>query len=91
MYDAGPREFVWLIRNAAKVYSNSFHATAVSVLYSKTLVYDAAKGLGSRVASLFGSLGLDLCEGVNEYDLSFVLESKIEDYAQTGKAFLSNL
>ena len=91
MCDVGPREFVWMIRNAAKVYSNSFHATAISVLYGKTLVYDSAEGLGSRVASLFGSLGLDLCEDVNEYDLSFVSESKIEDYARTGKAFLSNL
>lgn len=91
MYDVGPREFVWLIRNAEKIFSNSFHATAVSVLFGKILVYDAVKGLGSRVVSLFDSLGMDLREGVNEYDLSLVSKSKIEDYAQTGKAFLSNL
>ena len=91
LYDVGPREFVWLIRNAVKVYSNSFHATAVSVLYGKTLVYDAVNGLGSRVASLFDSLGTNLREGVNEYKLSLISEKKIGDYAQTGKAFLSNL
>lgn len=91
LYDVGPREFVWLIRNAVKVYSNSFHATAVSVLYGRTLVYDAVNGLGSRVASLFDSLGMNLREGVNEYKLSLISEKKIGDYAQTGKAFLSNL
>ena len=91
LYDVGPREFVWLIRNAVKVYSNSFHATAVSVLYGRTLVYDAVNGLGSRVASLFDSLGMNLREGVNEYKLSMISEKKIGDYAQTGKAFLSNL
>lgn len=88
LVDVGPREFVWLIQHAERVYSNSFHAAAFSVLYGKTLVYESVKGLGSRVASLFHSLGMHLFDGVNEYDLGSISENDIEAYAQTGKGFL---
>lgn len=91
LLDIGPREFVWLIHNAEKVYSNSFHATAFSVLYGKKLIYDAVKGLGSRVASLFESLGCDLREGVNEYNLGNIPRNVINNYAENGKYFLSNI
>lgn len=89
LVDVGPREFVWLIQHAEKVYSNSFHATAFSALYGKTLVYDSVKGLGSRVASLFNFLGMNFLDGINEYNLVNIPESSIAAYGQTGKEFLS--
>ena len=89
LVDVGPREFVWLIQHAEKVYSNSFHATAFSIMYGKTLVYDSVKGLGSRVESLFHSLGMGFLDGVNEYNLGIIPEKTIADYAKTGKEFLS--
>lgn len=88
LVDVGPREFVWLIQHAEKVYSNSFHATAFAIMYGKTLVYDSVKGLGSRVESLFHSLGMDFLDGVNEYNLGSIPEKTIVAYAQTGKEFL---
>ena len=46
------------------------------------------KGLGSRVESLFHSLGMDFLDGVNEYNLGSIPEKTIVAYAQTGKEFL---
>lgn len=35
MYDAGPRQFLSLLKNAAYVCTNSFHATAFSIIFHK--------------------------------------------------------
>ena len=37
-YTIDPAEFVWLIDNAALVYTNSFHATVFSILFRKPFV-----------------------------------------------------
>lgn len=34
-YDAGPREFLWLINNATMICTNSFHAVAFSLIFNK--------------------------------------------------------
>ncbi len=58
-YDAGPREFVSLIRDAALVCTNSFHGTAFSVLLNKPfLVGQHMPFLDDRIATLLGRLGL---------------------------------
>lgn len=36
--DAGPREFIWLLRNAELVITSSFHATTFSIIYNKNFV-----------------------------------------------------
>lgn len=91
LFDVGPREFIWLIHHADRIYSNSFHATAFSVIFEKKLVYDSVKGLESRVFSLFKMLGVNLRNGVQEYDLSIITDGKLESYIQTGKEFLSKI
>jgi len=91
LYDVGPKEFVWLIHNAEKVYSNSFHASAFSVIFRKKLIYDAVRGLGSRVSTLFNSIGCQIQQGINEYDLSHISESNIQELANKGKCFLDNI
>ena len=34
-YSAGPREFIWLIKNSSIVCTNSFHAVAFSLIFNK--------------------------------------------------------
>lgn len=59
MYDAGPREFLSLIENAAYVVTNSFHATAFSLIFRKKLMVFAPPGAGaSRLTSILDNAGL---------------------------------
>lgn len=59
MYDAGPREFLSLIENAAYVVTNSFHATAFSLIFRKKLMVFAPHGAGpSRLTSILDNAGL---------------------------------
>lgn len=40
LYNAGPAEFIYLIRNAQIVCTNSFHGSAFSVIFNKKFVVD---------------------------------------------------
>lgn len=63
--DATPQEFLGLIRDAAIVYTNSFHATAFSVIFHKNFYTAAAKNANvhnnndSRKLDFLASLGLE--------------------------------
>lgn len=56
---AGPDIFLSLIKNAQFVISNSFHATAFSIIFSKEfLVVNRREKINTRMEDLLGSLGL---------------------------------
>lgn len=58
-YDAGPREFLSLIQNAAYVVTNSFHATAFSLIFRKKLMVFSPHGAGpSRLTSILQTAGM---------------------------------
>lgn len=58
-YDAGPQEFVTLIRDATLVCTNSFHGTAFSTLLNKPfLVGQHVPFSDDRIATILGYLGL---------------------------------
>lgn len=58
-YDAGPREFLSLIQNAAYVVTNSFHATAFSLIFRKQFMVFSPHGAGpSRLTSILDTAGL---------------------------------
>lgn len=58
-YDAGPREFVSLIRDAELVCTNSFHGTAFSILFNKPfLVGQHVPFTDDRIATILGHLGM---------------------------------
>lgn len=59
VFGIDPCDFLSLIRNAAYVVSNSFHATAFSVLYARQFVTFLKGGTGSRMAGLLNALGLE--------------------------------
>lgn len=55
----GPSSFVSLIRNAACVVSNSFHATAFSMIFQKNFfVVNRTDGLNVRMSDLLSRYGL---------------------------------
>lgn len=58
IYDASPDEFVSYIANAACVVTNSFHATAFSVIFNKDIYVEMPQGLSSRIQDLFQLLNI---------------------------------
>ena len=53
-----PEEFLWYIKNAEYVLTNSFHGTVFSVLYQKRFATILHKETGNRVSELLDKLGL---------------------------------
>lgn len=58
--DAGPAEFLWLIKNASCVVTNSFHGTAFSVNFCIPFyaVLNSKRGSNVRITSLLNSVNL---------------------------------
>lgn len=86
VYDADPLDFISLIKHAAYVLTDSFHATVFSILFQKdfyTLLRDQdsnTKSMNSRVYSLLKLVGKeDRC--IRGGDDAFEI-SRIEDYAE---------
>lgn len=80
-YNVGPREFVWLIKNASCVITDSFHATVFSMIYERPLSIMPKAGrraaMSGRFETLRSNLGL---EGVfDNYDPESVLSM---DYSE---------
>lgn len=58
--NAGPLEFLSLVKNADYVLSNSFHATAFSLIFHKPfMVFDRNEKINSRMRDLIRSLELE--------------------------------
>ena len=61
-YDAGPKEFLSLIKNSCFVITNSFHGCAFSILFKKKFqIYgleSATQGTSSRIHSILNELNL---------------------------------
>lgn len=59
----GPAEFVWLVKNAAIVCTDSFHASVFSILFHVPFVIfercDAEVDMSSRFDTLCGTFGLE--------------------------------
>lgn len=72
--NAGPIEFISLIKNAQFVISNSFHATAFSIIFEKNFcVVNRSEDINERMKSLLADYGLD--ERLTYHFSSFMLES----------------
>lgn len=54
----GPREFLWLIKNAQYTVNNSFHGTAFSIIFNKKLVSFRNRTKNCRLKNLFELAGL---------------------------------
>lgn len=91
--DMGPREFLGAIRNADLVLSNSFHATAFSLIFQKEFyVINREESINTRMRDLLSAVSLDgrLVSDVPEegaVDWSAV-ESRLGDGIARSKAFI---
>lgn len=81
--DAGPEEFLSLIKNAEYVITNSFHGTVFSVLFEKKFVSVKIASTSSRAENLLNILHLQehLITDTNDYK---VIEKDI-DYNEVNK------
>lgn len=59
IYDAGPDDFVSFIANASCVVTDSFHATAFSVIFHKDMYVSMPGKVSSRIANLFSIAGIE--------------------------------
>ena len=62
-YDAGPEEFLNLVKNAKLVLTNSFHGTAFSIIFEKPFYYvcrteNGVFQLDDRIANVLDALGI---------------------------------
>ena len=56
---AGPEQFLWLIRHAECVVSNSFHVTAFSLIFQRDVfVVNRGDGLNNRMADVLSRFGI---------------------------------
>ena len=94
--DAGPLEFLRLIRNSSCVISNSFHATAFSIIFKRDFYTYSLTGHNnsSRMVDFLSMLGLS--ERFNTADLylpEFDYEEighRLEAYLNRSKCFINN-
>ena len=59
VFGCDPCDFLSLIKNAEYVVSNSFHATAFAILYSRQFITFLKEGTGSRMVNLLRSFHLE--------------------------------
>ena len=86
---SGPLEFLELIDNAEFIISNSFHATAFSLIFNKQfVVVNRKEGINTRMKDLLSIVNLEnrmLCEGQEELlpidykGVNALLENKIDE------------
>lgn len=74
MDDIGPGEFLYLLRNAEYVVTNSFHGIALSLLFKKKLVAYRSLDRNTRIESLLQLVGM------TDLQISSIEEYKAKDW-----------
>lgn len=94
----GPVEFLSLIYHAQCIISNSFHATAFSVIFQKDFyVVKRKESLNTRMEDLLKTLSLSnrLISSGESIDLSHIdyalIQDSIDKYSYTGQLYLENI
>lgn len=79
--EAGPLEFLGLVRGAEYVISNSFHATAFAIIFEKPFaVFERKEKINTRMNDLLKSLGLPtINEEVDYLAVNLSIKKKIGD------------
>ena len=102
IYDAGPCEFLYLIKNAAMVITDSFHATAFSLNFNKDFYCILRNKVGeknnmnSRIHSILDIAGLtsrivtDLNVDISEFaPIDYeIVNSRIQNERERGRKYL---
>lgn len=95
---AGPREFLSLVRDAELVISNSFHATAFSLIFEKPFwVLERKEKINTRMRDLLKSIGKieRLTTVGNIFGVSYLdykdVNNKIENQIDNSKKYLNTV
>lgn len=92
-----PEEFLYYIKNASYIISNSFHATVFSILYHKRFSTLGFKNRNTRMAELLKTLGLsshmvetaeEIVESLREEINYIEVESRIAEMQTRGTRYL---
>lgn len=76
-FDVGPREFLYLVKHAQVIVTNSFHATAFGAIYHKQIVNISSSERQGRAANLVKRLNANKCIKNNCIEIS---ETDISDH-----------
>ena len=94
--DISPAEWLYLVRHARYVVTNSFHGTAFSVIYRKDFYVEMSSATNSRLAHITDMLGLGdrvigggLCDGGSACDYT-VAEEKLPMLRAASLEYLKN-
>lgn len=93
LIDVGPREFLWLIKNAQCVCTNSFHATSFGMIFAKKLLHIPNINSPERTTSLLERMGYSIVQDeavLPLYDLSNRDKTRLELLAADSKRFISD-
>lgn len=97
-FSYGPQEFLWLIKHAEKVITDSFHAVVFSLIFEKKFLIipggEAQKKMGGRFEQLAQTYGIkniyvkdDNYDGESLYDKEYV-RNKMEEQRKIFKEYL---
>lgn len=90
--EIGPQEFLWLVKNAKCVFTNSFHGTAFSIIFDRPFMTVKHTQTGSRMESLVKLLQMEpFDEGLllSNENSKRILEQKREESKNWLKMCLS--
>ena len=89
--DVGPREFLWLVKNAEYVASNSFHATAFSIIFEKKALIRPHPVLGDRNKDLLSLVrGNPSLQQGDVYRFEYANREPLNDLIKYSKCFLTD-
>lgn len=88
--NAGPQEFVSLIADASYVLSNSFHATAFSLIFHRPfMVYDRKEHINTRMRDLLALVGLSGRQHADELIDWAAVQARLDQEIAASKAYIT--
>lgn len=91
--DVGPREWLYLIENAYRVVTNSFHGTAFSINFHKDFYLELSSLTNDRLTNIMELFNLEhriIGHGEQPLQIDYsAVECKLEEMRKTSKAYLA--
>lgn len=87
--NVGPREFLYLVRHAKMIGTNSFHAVSFSEIFKKKVIYKSYSNNESRVPEIIRLSGMEYIDGMPTiYDFSNCDDHRIRQKIENSRKFL---
>lgn len=90
--NGGPVEFVQLVRNASFVLSNSFHATAFSLIFHRPfLVFNRSEGINTRMRDLITPVNLQERKSAEDMIAWDDVQDRLDAYIAASKSYIDGV